>query len=173
MRVPFGVLVALLFSCVGMTATEAAADCAGGGLTTVCETVTDQRYRGGGYNPRVVPIQACLPDRLWQSIRLTDGSSAFEAGFYYGRAEPEIVATAHNNACWTRGRNGAQQHGVPGAYAVAFVCCDEYCGWTGGVIPTAGGRVTLSPMVLPAAHDPMWSYRLSSGGYDRRAIIGH
>lgn len=168
----FRILAVLAFIAALQGGTPASADnCNGGQPTTRCDTVVDQSYQGGGYDPNnLVPITACLSDRLYQSIRLRDGSSAFEAGFYYGRGAPEVVATARNNACWTHGRNGARQHGAVGAQVVAFICCDDYCGWVGGAIP-ANGRVDLRPFSLSLGHDPMRSYRLSGGGYDSNRIL--
>lgn len=170
----FRAVIAALFLLVtplGGTAPAAAENCTGGQPTTRCENIVDQLYGGGGHNPTVVPIQACLEDRLYGSIHLEGGTAAFEVGFYYGRGAPEVVATVRNSACWTHGANGAIQHGPPGATVVAFICCDLYCGWVGGVIPARGGRVDLRPIVLPAAHDPMLSHRLPGGGYDSDLIL--
>lgn len=143
-------------------------------LTTHCTTITDQKYRGGGFKPKTVPIKACLPQRIYESIRLRDGTSAWEVGFYYGKGLPEVVLTVHNSPCWTKSKSGKPQTGHVGSYVVAFICCDYYCGWVGGKIP-ANGTVHLKPMLLPLPHDPMHKYRLPTtnrtGQYDRRKIL--
>lgn len=154
-------------------APAAMAEC-NSGLTTSCETVTDQNYGGGGSNPTVVPIQACLTRELYQSIQLADQSSAWEVGFYYGNGEPEVVRTVRNQQCWTHSDSGAIQNGHPGSYVVAFICCDYYCGWVGGVIGN-DGRATLQPIMLSERHDPMRAYRTAqtgqTGQYDRSQVL--
>lgn len=139
-------------------------------LTTHCDTVTDQTYGGGGSNPDLVPIVACLPDDLYESIRLQDGSSAFEVGFYYGNGEPEVVKTVTNDDCWTRSKAGKVQYGHPGSWVVAFICCTKYCGWVGGII-TQDGQVTLKPFAMPRGHDPMRQFRTANGKYDKSQIL--
>jgi len=165
-------IVILLFG-LALPAQVSAEDCTPG-LTTRCKTVTDQEYGGGGYNPTVVPIRACLPERLYQQIKLRDGSAAWEAGFYYRTGQPEVVATVRNSPCWTHNRNGVRQHGSPGSIAIAFVCCDYYCGWVAGVIQS-DGTAQLNPVILPRAHDPMAGYRTPAtartGQYDRSGLL--
>ena len=160
---PF-VVVGLLSTMIWFSSPASACEA---GLTSRCETMNNQGYRGGGANPKVVPLTACLPNRLHESIKLQGGRSFWEAGFYYGTGKPEVVSTVKNGRCWTRGKNGARQHGSPGAYVVAFVCCDLYCGWTGAKIPSSG-QVVLQPIVLPESHDPLRQYRRGdTGHYDQ------
>lgn len=123
-------------------------------VTTHCETVVDQSYGGGGHNPDVVPIRACLSGPMFRSIQLRDGTSAWEVGFYYGNGRPEVVRTVRNDACWTHSDRGSRQHGAIGAWVVAYIDCDHYRGWVGGEIGRSG-QVDLRPIRLPAAHDPM------------------
>lgn len=120
---------------------------------TNCDTIVEQSYSGGGVKVKTVSIQACLTPDIFRSIRLGDGRSAWEAGFYYGKGMPEVVVTVTNSQCWTLSRKGNTQTGVPGAWAVAYIDCDYYTGWVGGKIGR-DGHATLQPMSLPAAHDP-------------------
>ena len=141
-------------------------------LTTRCDTVTNQRYGGGGGGHTVVPFQACLSTPMWRSIVLLNGTAGWEAGFYYGNGEPEIVKTERTQ-CWQLSDHGQQQHGAPGAYVVAFICCDEYCGWVAGQIPAAGGQIILQRIAFPAQHEPgeTAQFRLANGQYDRSRIL--
>ena len=140
--------------------------CEQSGLTTRCDQVTDHSYEGGGRQVEVVPIRVCLSDHLLQ-----DGSAAWVAGFYYGGAQPERVVTVRQR-CWTHGAGGTRQHGAIGAMAVAFICCDLYCGWVGGRI-AANGQVAMQPIALPRGHDPQARYRLGDvpGAYDSARIL--
>jgi len=123
-------------------------------VTTRCEVIVDQTYGGGGHNPDVVPISACLDQRMFESIQLDDGRSGWEVGFYYGNGEPEVVMTVQNSQCWTHSRSGNRQHGAPGATVVAYIDCDYYRGWVGGTIGR-DGNVRLQKINLPPQHDPM------------------
>lgn len=147
---------------VGFGSGEAEASC-GGAKHSSCETAVDQQYRGGGHNPTTVPFQACLDNNMFNSIKLRDGRSFFEAGFYYGSGKPEVVRTVHNSNCWSTSDRGRQQTGAPGAFVVAFIDCDYYTGWVGGQIPRAGGQFVLRPMSLPAAHDPCLNGKCGRG----------
>ena len=123
---------------------------------------------------KTVPIEACLPADLYRSIRLSGSSSAWEVGFYYGKGQPEVVATVRNSQCWTKSSKGTRQHGVVGVYVVAFICCRLYCGWVGGRIPPSG-KVQLKRMVLPREHDPLRRYRTRetdrTGQYNDRVLL--
>ncbi len=169
-------LLALLFAELAGAAPAQAggAGCDASSLSTRCGMVTDREYGGGGSAPNVVPITVCLPSRMFESIKLRDGSAAWEAGFYYKTGKPEEVTTVRNSRCWTEYRPGVRQHGNPGSYAVAFICCDEYCGWVGGKVP-ANGRVDLRPIRLPAKHDPLRSCRAGNwketGQYKRCSLL--
>ena len=135
--------------------TAEASDCTGqNALTTRCKNVADQGYAGGGSNPKTVPIEACLSRDMVDSIKLDDGTYAWEVGFYYGIDDPEVVLTVKNDDCWTKSKSGKVQTGVPGAWVVAFICCDYYCGWVGGLIG-ADGKVALRPIEMPRQHDPL------------------
>lgn len=123
--------------------------------TTSCNTVTDQSYGGGGHNPdNLVRIKACLDNKMYDSIQLRDGTSAWEVGFYYQNDEPEVVRTVRNYQCWTHSDKGKPQYGAVGAWVVAYIDCTYYRGWVGGKIP-ANGEVDLVKIKLPRSHDPM------------------
>jgi hypothetical protein len=149
---------------------EAKTPCKSGALTTHCTTVTDQSYKGGGAHPKTVPIEACLEPSLTRMITLPNGTMAWEAGFYYGNGQPEVVVTVKNTGCWTKSKDGKVQTGAPGTWAVAFVCCKDYCGWTGGKIG-ADGKATLSRIKLPKQHDPLANMLLADGQYDRSKLL--
>jgi len=162
------VALTLLLAAVCVTPALAGSNCENP-LTTRCNIVTDQNYQGGGHNPKTVPITACLPDDLYRGIKLGDGSSAWEVGFYYGGAEPEVVKTVRNDQCWTHSKSGARQQGHPGSYVIAFICCGVYCGWVAGEIQN-DGTVHLQRFVLPEAHDPMRKYR-QGNSYNKDEIL--
>lgn len=124
-------------------------------VTTRCEVIVDQDYQGGGHDPDVVPIKACLDSRMFESIQLDDGRSGWEVGFYYGNGEPEVVMTVQNSQCWTHSKQGTIQHGVPGAMVIAYIDCDYYRGWVAGRIGPHGGDVRLQKFDLPRQHDPL------------------
>jgi len=139
---------------IGFGGGEAEASCGSATQHSRCETAVDQRYGGGGHNPTTVPFQACLDNAMFNSIKLRDGRSFFEVGFYYGKGKPEVVRTVHNSNCWSTSDRGRQQTGSPGAWVVAFIDCDYYTGWVGAQIPHGGGQIVLQRMSLPAQHDP-------------------
>jgi hypothetical protein len=164
----FMIGIVLATTIVGMipTVATAASDCDKTSLSTRCGQVTDREYGGGTSTPNVVPITACLSERMFDSTKLRNGTSAWEVGFYYKTGEPEEVATVRNSRCWTEYRPGVRQHGNPGSYVVAFIACEFYTGWVGGVIPP-NGRVNLKPIRLPVRHDPLESCRAAD--WDRTA----
>lgn len=147
-------IVGVALAVAGYMGTTTSAVACTGAASTNCTTVVPQQYGGGGESADTIPITACMTQRMYDSIKLRDGTSAWDVGFYYGVAQPEVVRTVRNSGCWTLSDRGTRQEGVVGAWVVAYIDCDYYRGWIGGQIQT-DGRANLYPIKLPKGHDPL------------------
>lgn len=130
--------VAIVVAAVASPVAAKGSQCASG---PSCKPVPEERYRGGGYHPETVPTKACLDGRMFESIRLNNGRSAFVVGYMYRKGGIEEVTTVHNSPC-TKKRNMPVGHWV-----IAFIDCDYYKGWVGAKIGRSG-KVTMVPIKL-------------------------